>query len=197
MSITTIIGPMFSGKTSEFIRLIDRKRIAGKKCLIIKHSIDNRFDNITTCSDNSNHITTHSEIRYHKCDIINLSEIANQCVINIIYQKYDVVGIEEGFFFKGIAKFCNMLADKGIEIIVATLDSSYKQELFAEIGDLIATSEIVIKLNAVCMCCRKRDASFTIRTIESNEEILVGGIDIYQSVCRKCLNKFRENQLRN
>ena len=44
MSITLIIGPMFSGKTSELIRLVDRNRIADKICLIIKSVQDNRYD---------------------------------------------------------------------------------------------------------------------------------------------------------
>jgi thymidine kinase len=194
MSITTIIGPMFSGKTSELIRLIDRKRIAGKSCLIIKHCQDNRFDNITEPNDSSfdiYHVTTHSNIRYHKCDILYLSNINDENITNHIFKKYDVVGIEEGFFFKGINYFCNKLANNNIEVIVATLESSYKQELFAEIGDLVATSENVIKLKAICMHCKKEEASFTVRTFNSNEEILIGGTDKYQSVCRSCLNNFR------
>ena len=74
MSITTIIGPMSSGKTTEFIRLIDRKRIAEKKCLIIKYCWDDRFNKIDESkpSENIYHITTHSDICYHKCEIIYL-----------------------------------------------------------------------------------------------------------------------------
>ncbi len=150
-TITTIIGPMFSGKTTEFIRLIDRKHIAGKKCLIIKHGIDNRFD----VGEDNNHITTHSKIKYRKCDIVYQTMLDN---FDAIIDKYDVVGIEEGFFFTNICKFCNDLANYGIDVIVATLDSSYKQELFEEIGNLIATSENVIKLSAICMQCKKIDA---------------------------------------
>lgn len=193
MSITTIIGPMFSGKTTELIRLIDRKRVAGKRCLIIKHSTDNRFDDMES-DENIYHVTTHSEIRYHKCDIIHISDF-DIALVDHISQKYDVVGIEEGFFFKGINEFSNILADKLIDVIVATIDSSYKQEIFVGIGDLIASSENVIKLTAICMRCKLAEASFTIRTVESDKEILVGGTDIYQSVCRACLNNFRQNKI--
>ena len=100
------------------------------------------------------------------------------------------------FFFKGINNFCNKLANNDIIVIVSTLDTSYKQEIFPEIGNLIGSSEKLIKLTAVCMRCKsneKHDASFTIRTIEYDEAILVGGSDIYQSVCRKCLFEFRKN----
>ena len=193
MSITTIIGPMFSGKTSELIRLIDRKRIADKKCLIIKHIRDNRFDD-DDCDDKTmikKHITTHSSIKYDKCPTEYLSEINDLVAAKYIADGYQVIAIDEGFFFQGINQFSNILANNGIEVIVATLESSYKQELFVEIGNLIANSEKVIKLTAICMRCKGRDASFNIRTIESDQEILVGSEDIYQSLCRKCLINFR------
>lgn len=194
MSITTIIGPMFSGKTSELIRLIDRKRIAKKNCLIIRHTGDNRFE----YADNlSKHITTHNEFKYQKCDIIYLSDFSEDSLLSTICSKYQVVGIDEGFFFKGINNFCNALAYRGICVIVASLESSYQQNLFTEIGELIATSEIVIKLTAVCMMCENTEASFTIRTIESDKEILVGSNDIYQAVCRKCLHEFRKKSKEN
>jgi len=189
---------MFSGKTSELIRLVDRRRIAGKKCLVIKHINDNRFDNLVNSRPQTNnnnpcnhHITTHSEITYYKCDIVHIDNLFDENLIQRIHQNYQVVGIEEGFFFKRINEFCNTLANNGIEVIVATLESSYKQQLFKEIGELIANSEKVIKLHSVCMRCKKSKASFNIRLVNSNEEILVGGQGEYQSVCRKCLNQFR------
>lgn len=186
MSITTIIGPMFSGKTTELIRLIERKRLAGKKCLIIKHINDNRFDHI---AKDTYHITTHYQMVYKKCDIIYLSELTDSSIDGSL-EKYQVIGIDEGFFFKGIHRFCNAMANRGMEVIVATLDSSYKQEMFPEIAKLIAISENVIKLQAVCMRCGK-DASFNIRTVESDKEILVGSSDKYMSVCRSCLNNLK------
>jgi thymidine kinase len=238
MSITTIIGPMFSGKTSELIRLIDRKKISGKKCLIIKHELDNRFDKVehepaklltqfldppvTLWETGSaeypvkpdtarplqkliapskvepakllKHVTTHSAIRYCECDIDYLSELNLAIAMKYFAAEYQVIGIEEGFFFKGINEFCNELANRDVEVIVATLESSYRQELFIEIGNLIANSEYVTKLTAICMKCKNRDASFNIRTIKSDQEILVGGNDMYQCVCRKCLIIFNQLQ---
>ena len=196
MSITTIIGPMFSGKTTELIRLIDRQRVAGKKCVIIKHSSDTRFDNNSSTTDNGiYHITTHSDICYCKCDIIYLSDLTDDNIAKELTKKYQVVGVDEGFFFKGINNFCNKLANTGILVIVSTLESSYKQTLFPEIGDLIGSSDRLFKLTAVCMRCKNNDAFFTIRTIDSDEELLVGDEDMYQCVCRSCLNQFRSGRI--
>ena len=188
MSITLIIGPMFSGKTSELIRLVDRKRIAGKKCLIIKHTTDNRYDNL----ENIENIMTHSHISYSKTDIIKLPEITKEFIIDIVTNnKYDVVAIEEGHFFIDINVFCTELANNNIDVIISAIDSSFKQEMFKNIGELIANSEKVVKLSAICMECKLSDAYFNIRTINSDDDILVGGADIYKSVCRKCMNKLK------
>src|ERR1700722_1663174 len=111
MSITTIIGPMFSGKTTELLRLIERERIAGKKCVIIKHAIDNRyvdFINTTNKCQGIYHVTTHGEICYYKCDIIYMSTISNNDFADLLIDK----------------NFCNKLADAGIIVIVSTLDTS-------------------------------------------------------------------------
>lgn len=185
MSITTIIGPMFSGKTDQLISRIERKRISGKKCLIIKNSSDDRYD--STVGD-SIHVTTHMGLRYALCDIISIMELSQDTIDDII-GKYDVVGIDEGFFFKNITHFCNELANNNIYVIVSTLDGSYQQKIFPHIGDLIAVSEKIIKLNSVCMNCHDENAAFTLRIADKNNNKLVGGIDMYKSVCRKCLIK--------
>jgi thymidine kinase len=184
MSVTLIIGPMYSGKTSELIRLIDRKRHADKKCLIIKKEGDIRFDD--------SYVTTHSQIRYKNCDVIHLMDITDEFIDNLILsKKYDVVGIEEGQFFVDLSKYCNKLADGNIDIIISALDGTFKQELFKEIGILIPWAENVIKLNAICMMCKNSDGNYTIRTNDIKEEICIGGEEMYKSVCRPCLNNFK------
>lgn len=186
MSITTIVGPMFSGKTTELIRLIDRHRISGKKCIIIKHVIDTRYDTDDSKNKKSYKIITHSEICYHKCPIIQ-TETLDEDLKKALIESYDVVGIDEGFFFKGICQFSNGLANSGINVIVSTINTSYKQELFKEIGELMSCSEKVIQLSAICMDCKDSDAVFTVRTVDNESDILVGGVDIYKAVCRRCL----------
>jgi len=195
MSITCIIGPMFSGKTTELIRLVDRKTYAGRHCLIIKHDSDTRFDPIQPLQPSRQpHVTTHGQICYQKTDIIHLPELTQSLIDDWINTKqYDVIAIEEGHFFPGIHTYCVTMANAGIDVIVSALDSSFKQELFVETGKLIANSENVIKLSAICMLCKGADGHFTIRTIDNDDQILVGGADIYMSVCRKCLINFKKN----
>jgi thymidine kinase len=190
MSITTIIGPMFSGKTSELIRLVDRQRISGKRCLIIKNCIDNRFDSMLNYDDKK-FVATHSEYHYNKCDICYYKNFTDKMADSLL-ESYDVIGIEEGFLFTGLISFCNKLADNGVIVIISTLDTNFRQEIFNQIADILARSEYIIKLTAVCMRCGSNDGIYTIRTIESTDEILIGGSDVYQSICRSCFVKAKK-----
>ena len=185
--ITLIIGSMFSGKTTECLRLLDNKRIAKKKCLIIKYSRDTRYDD--------EFITTHSQYQYNKTNIKHFETITTDDVDNIIDDGYQVVFIDEGQFFKDIHLMCDDLANNGVEVLVSALDGDYKQEPFGDIPKLIAISEKVIKLSGVCMFCNDKKGSFTVRTIKSDEHELIGGEEMYKSACRKCMNLYKKNKI--
>ena len=52
------MGPMFAGKSTELLRRVKRLEIAGKKCLSIKYSKDNRYP---PTSEEMTQITTHDK----------------------------------------------------------------------------------------------------------------------------------------
>lgn len=54
--IQLILGPMFSGKTTELIRRIKRYESANHKCMVIKYARDVRYDSDET---STNSIITH------------------------------------------------------------------------------------------------------------------------------------------
>ena len=194
MSITTIVGPMFSGKTTELIRRIDRHRISGKRCVIIKHIIDTRFDGEGEQPPNRYKVVTHSEVCYAKCDVIQAGALGED-LARALLERYDVIGIDEGFFFRAtIVPFSTRLANAGAHVVISTINTSYQQKLWPEIGELMGCSENVIQLSAICMRCKETDGYFTIRISESNNEILVGGVDDYAAVCRDCLNTFNSEK---
>ena len=51
--IELIIGPMFAGKSTELLRRMRRLEIAGKRCLSIKYSKDDRYSKDTGVGDDS------------------------------------------------------------------------------------------------------------------------------------------------
>lgn len=182
--IELIIGPMFSGKTTELIRRIDRDNVASIKTLIIKHKSDNRHKD--------NEIGTHSGQTYTKTNIIIADVLDDKLIGEIEKTEYKTVGIEEGQFFNDLYKFSNKLANNGVKIIISALNSTYKQEMFKSVIDVIPYADNMKMLTAVCVDCKLSgsSAAFTVRTFKSDSTILVGGSDKYKAVCRECLSKY-------
>ncbi|APG58283.1 thymidine kinase [BeAn 58058 virus] len=170
--IKLILGPMFSGKTTELVRIVKRYKIANYNCCVIKYYNDNRY-----CEGNI--------VKTHDGNYIN--SISTLTLNDIIYEmnNVDVIGIDEGQFFTDIVEFSENMANKGKIVIVSALDATYKREPFGNILNLVPLAEKVIKLNAICKICFK-DAAFTKRLCKSTEIELIGGEDKYSSVCRKC-----------
>ena len=178
--IECICGSMFSGKSEELLRRIKRGVIAKQKVLLFKPSIDNRYE--------ENMVSTHNGNSYESVNI----DKAEQIYDYIIDKKYDIIGIDEvQFFDEKIVEVINKLADDGIRVIVAGLDMDFKAEPFHPMPEIMAVSEMVTKLHAVCNKCGK-EASRSQRVIDGEPAryddpiVVIGASESYEARCRHC-----------
>ena len=174
-SINLIIGCMFSGKSTETIRLIRRyNNIKGKKILVINNAMDNRYGDSV--------ISSHDKVQLDCISLSNLSDIKNKEE----YIKSDVVFIEEGQFFKDLFDFVTNAADIDKKnVFVTGLDGDYKRDTFGDICRLIPHAENVTKLKALCAKCQDGTlATFTKRIVQNSKVELIGNDNIYLPVCR-------------
>jgi thymidine kinase len=100
-----IMGPMFSGKTTELIRRLKRYKIARYECLIVKYARDTRYA--------SEGLATHDRQSINAVSVTDLMSLAEKAA------DYDVIGIDEGQFFPDVVNFCEDLANAGKTVIVA------------------------------------------------------------------------------
>lgn len=171
MSIILVTGPMFSGKSTEMFRRINRAGYAGERTVIYKYSKDTRYDGECIAS-------SHDQIKMEAIPITDF------CDVDI--PDVEVIGIDEGQFIEGVAEFASKAANAGKTVIIAALDSDFKMQGFVRTLEIIPIAEKILKLRAVCFGCRG-DASFTKR-IDSTNQVLedIGGVDKYVASCRKC-----------
>ena len=167
-----IIGPMFSGKTTELIRIIRRYNVSTFKTLILKYTLDTRY---------SEKLATHDKIQYEAVPTMKLNDVLETAL------KYDVIGIDEGQFFTDLFDFVKTLLEYGKRVVIAGLDGNYKQQPFGQILQLIPLADSVKKLRAICVCCN-HDASFSHRTTSEEKEQVIGGAESYVAMCRRCLS---------
>jgi thymidine kinase len=172
--IEVIVGSMFSGKTEELIRRLNRAKLANQNVEIFKPKIDSRYSEEDVVSHNENAI--HSTPVDTSINILMLSS------------NVDVVGIDEAQFFdKELAKVCDNLANQGVRVIVAGLDMDYKGNPFGPIPDLLAIAEYITKVHAICLKCGNL-AQYTHRKTSDEKRVLLGEKDIYEPLCRNCYN---------
>lgn len=179
--IEVICGCMFSGKTEELIRRLNRAIIAKQKVEIFKPSIDTRYHETSVVSHNER------EIRSTPVGFANdILLLAGEC---------DVVGIDEAQFFDDeIVEVCNKLANSGKRVIVAGLDMDYTGKPFGPMPYLLAIAEFVTKVHAICAVSGEL-ASFTYRHSSNTDTVLVGEKDMYEARSRKHFNKGQKKEI--
>ncbi|WAC11688.1 thymidine kinase [Dyadobacter pollutisoli] len=172
--IEVICGSMFSGKTEELIRRLNRAKIARQRIQIFKPALDKRYHDENIVSHNDNSIRS--------IPVQLSSEITN------LAENYEVIGLDEAQFFdEGIVAVCDNLANSGKRVIVAGLDMDYMGKPFGCMPQLMAIAEFVTKVHAICMVCGEV-ASHSYRLSPSNERVLLGETDLYEARCRRCFN---------
>jgi thymidine kinase len=170
--IEVICGSMFSGKTEELIRRLNRATIADLKVEIFKPSTDTRYHDLKVVSHDNKAI---------RCTPV---QFAND--IMLLASECDIVGIDEAQFFDAdIVDVSVKLANQGKRVLVAGLDMDYLGKPFEPMNNLMAVAEFVTKTHAICMNCGAI-ASYTYRLDDSDKQVLLGEKDIYQARCRKC-----------
>ncbi|WP_373496526.1 thymidine kinase [Aquiflexum sp.] len=170
--IEVICGSMFSGKTEELIRRLNRALIARQKVEIFKPSIDKRYHEFDVVSHNENTIRS-TPVQFAD-DIILL---AGNC---------EVVGIDEVQFFDNrIVHVANVLANSGKRVILAGLDMDFEGKPFEPMPQLLSIAEYVTKVHAICMKCGDL-ASYSYRLLEVKDKVVLGEKESYEARCRKC-----------
>jgi thymidine kinase len=179
-SIEVICGSMFSGKSEELIRRVRRAEIARQKVQVFKPSLDNRFG--------------HGSVNSHDgraAEAIAIERAAD--IVQHLDEATTVVAIDEAQFLDAeIIDLCRSLADeRNIRVIVAGLDLDFRGEPFGAMPSLIAQSEQVDKLHAICVVCGN-EASRSQRLIDGKPAryddpvILIGASESYEARCRHC-----------
>jgi thymidine kinase len=192
MSFTLILGPMFSGKSTELKRRVDRLSIALKfqninpksQILYIRPSIDNRY---------GPRVITHSGISDDQ--ILYLDDLSK---VDPELATIRYIFIDELQFYKNVLANVLRFLKKGVVVVGAGLDAFANQTLWPEIGPLIPFATELIKINSVCMNCGAGCATLTVSVEkitsmqnlnDPSGQIKVGSSNIYKSICLACFLK--------
>lgn len=186
-TLEVILGPMFSGKSTELIRRVRICKSINRKILVIKPQIDNRYV--------SNKVCSHDKVSE---DCLVLSDLSELFLIEKNLKSLidsSIIFIEEGQFFKDLVTYVmKLVEDFNKDVVIIGLDGDYNRKPFGEILNLIPYANKITKLNSMCKACNDGTlAPFTFLKKSNSgikNQILVGGSDLYIPVCRKHYMEF-------
>jgi thymidine kinase len=181
--LEVICGPMFSGKTEELLRRLRRSKIAGKKILVIKPEIDNRYS--------SDSIVSHAGSKFQT----EIYSTAEDFKSKIDYANLpDLIAIDEAQFLPKECISTVMLAAASTRVIAAGLDMDSDGVPFGPMPYLLSVAESVQKVSAICVrtdskgdiCGKNATISFRLHKRSNGMQVQVGSSDDYQARCREC-----------
>ncbi len=172
--VEVVCGSMFSGKTEELIRRLNRAKYARLSVEIFKPKIDNRYSEDDVVSHNENSIRS--------------TAVDASANILLLASPADVIGIDEAQFFDdGLVDVCNHLANQGVRVIIAGLDMDFAGKPFHPMPELMAIAEHVTKVHAICMQCGS-NAQYSYRKTNSDDLVFLGETMEYEPLFRTCYN---------
>ena len=167
-----LCGPMYAGKSTELMHRLRRAQIGRQSIQVFKPSTDTR--------GNTFKLSSHDKVEFEATPVANSQEVLDR-----VFPETQVVGLDEAQFFDdGIVQVAQTLADRGVRVIVAGLDTDYRAEPFGSMPALLAIAETVDKLTAVCMVCGG-PATRTQRLSDSHDLVEIGAQGKYEARCRK------------
>ena len=176
MSLDLVVGCMFSGKSTELIRIVRRLKTISEKYIVIKPKIDIRYS--------TDKISTHDKVE-HTCMIKeNLISLLGEHA----YMEATHIIIEEAQFFLDLEPFVlKAVDDDKKNITVFGLDGDSDRNNFGQIHKLYPLCDSITKLKALCLKCNDgTEAIFSKRIIDDKEQTSIGAEDKYIAVCRLC-----------
>lgn len=122
--IELVLGPMFSGKTTELIRRIRRHIVAKNKCLLVKFKGDTRYSETG--------VATHDKAELDAKACTLCSEVQN------LSYAYNIIAVDEGQFFPGAVPSASTA-------ILTCISSVFEVLTFALLGVHTDLHEMLIK----------------------------------------------------
>jgi len=176
------IGPMWSGKTSELVKLHKQYTYCDIPVLAINYKHDKRYTDDKISTHDLTNIPCVSGV-----ELSDISDVVND-ELSEVFKDAQIILINEGQFFKDIVVWVKCAVEVYRKrIYICGLDGDYKREMFGDWLSLIPFCDRVTKLHSLCGCCKDNYAIFSHRCSNEVEQELIG-TDQYVPLCRQCYN---------
>lgn len=184
--ILVITGEMFSGKSRELARLIERALIADLEVAVLYPEFSSRNsprDMNRRLADLSGPWTLYP-----------IPEGQAHRISSVLSPSVDMIAIDEAqFFSEDLPTYVRQWRHQGKSVVIAGLDLDYEEHPFGCMGALLCLADEVMKVHAVCTACKKADAFISYRLTPETRQVLVGDSN-YTALCVDCYDRIGRHQ---
>ena len=180
-----ILGPMFSGKTTQLVQIYKKYTYIRKRVSVINYFADTRYDDSM--------LSTHDKLMI-PCILGETISKLWYDESNYYYKQLhesEVILINEGQFFGDLFECVLDMVEKHKKTVyICGLDGDFKRQRFGRLLDLIPYCDKINKLQSLCSNCKNgKGAIFSHRLSQEASQIVIGS-DNYVPLCRKCYIEF-------
>lgn len=182
-------GTMNAGKSIELIKVAHNYEERGKRPLVLTSGVDDRYGRGIV----------RSRIGI-SCDAIPIDEDTNILHIFLtenMKQIVDCVLVDEAQFLKQhhVEELVEIVDSLECPVICYGLKNDFRNQLFEGSASLLIQADKIEEIKTICWCGRKATMVARLneegKIVRSGDQILVGGNDVYVSLCRKHYNDGR------
>jgi thymidine kinase len=173
-------GVMEAGKSAELLMKAFLFREKGKHVTILKPTLDTR--------DPQGILTSRVGIQ-SKCAMVGPEDVIHSVLAREACIP-DIILVDEAHFLqeRQVEQLTEYVDIKGILCIAYGLKNDFSGHMFNATRRFMELADRIDEAPSMCKCGRK--ATMHIRKVASQEQVLCGDTDIYESVCRPCFMKF-------
>lgn len=179
---------MNAGKSIELIKVAYNYEERGKRVLVLTPGIDDRYGIGTVASRIG--VSRDAIIVNDDTDILDLFLKENK------REKIDCVLVDECQFLKKhhVQELVEIVDSCDVPVLAYGLKNDFRNELFEGSYYMLVYADKIEEIKTICWCGRKATMVARIvdgKFVKTGEQIVVGGNDMYISLCRKHYNDGR------
>ena len=179
---------MNAGKSIELIKVAYNYEERGKHVLTLAPSTDDRYG--------TGVITSRIGIQREAMIVSAPTNILELFMRENEKQKIDCVLIDEGPFLKKhhVQELVEIVDSFDVPVLAYGLKNDFRNELFEGSYYMLIYADKIEEIKTICWCGRKATMVARIvdgQFVKQGEQIMVGGNDMYVSLCRKHYNDGR------
>ena len=179
---------MNAGKSIELIKVAYNYEERGKHVLTLVPAVDNRFG--------IGVITSRIGLQREAMVIQDDTNIFEMFLRENAKQKIDCVLIDECQFLKKhhVQELVEIVDSLDVPVLAYGLKNDFMNELFEGSYYMLVYADKIEEIKTICWCGRKATMVAKIvdgKFVKQGEQVMVGGNDMYVSLCRKHYNDGR------